>query len=108
VLAQKAATAALKDSDFLQKALALVHSELEYIYTALDAINVPYIRSEANFFMVDVSGGGHTAEDIFNRLLPMGVIVRPMTSYGYPQHIRVNIGKHEENVRFLEALEQVL
>lgn len=108
VLAQVAATAALKDSDFLQKTLALVHSELEYIYTALDDINVPYNRSEANFLMIDVSGGGQTAEDIFNKLLPMGVIVRPMTSYGYPQHIRVNIGKHEENVRFLEALEQVL
>jgi histidinol-phosphate/aromatic aminotransferase/cobyric acid decarboxylase-like protein len=31
-----------------------------------------------------------------------------MTSYGYPRHIRVTIGKHEENVRFLEGLEAVL
>ncbi len=37
-----------------------------------------------------------------------GVIVRAMTAYGYPQHMRVSIGKHEENIRFLEALEKVI
>lgn len=108
VLAQVAATAALKDTDFLQKTIALVHTELEFFYTALDQLKMPYIRSEANFFMVDVGDRGQTADDIFKKLLPKGVIVRPMTSYGYPQYIRVNIGKHEENIRFLEALEQVL
>jgi histidinol-phosphate aminotransferase len=91
----------------LQKTVQLVHTELEFLYTVLDNLGVPYVRSEANFFMVEV-GGGQTADDVFKKLLPMGVIVRSMTSYGYPQHIRVNIGKHEENMRFLEALEQVL
>lgn len=108
VLAQVAAKAALKDSKFLEKTLQLVHTELEFIYTALDSLEVPYIRSEANFFMVEVGGGGQTADDIFKKLLPLGVIVRPMTSYGYPQHIRVSIGKHEENIRFIEALEQAI
>jgi histidinol-phosphate aminotransferase len=37
-----------------------------------------------------------------------GVIVRAMTAYGYPQHIRLTIGKHEENIRFLEAIERVV
>jgi histidinol-phosphate/aromatic aminotransferase/cobyric acid decarboxylase-like protein len=37
-----------------------------------------------------------------------GVIVRSMSSYGYRQHIRVNVGKHEENIRFLEALGKVV
>jgi histidinol-phosphate/aromatic aminotransferase/cobyric acid decarboxylase-like protein len=31
-----------------------------------------------------------------------------MRSYGYPQYIRVNVGLHEENVRFVEALKTVL
>jgi histidinol-phosphate aminotransferase len=108
VLAQVAATAALKDAAFLQKTLQLVHTELDAIYAALDNLGVPYVRSEANFFMVDVGSCGHSADDIFKRLLPLGVIVRPMTSYGYPRHIRVNIGIREENMRFLEALEQVI
>ncbi len=108
VLAQVGATAALKDSEFLQKTLQLVHTELEFMYTTLDNLGVPYIRTEANFFMVEVGSSGQTADEVFKKLLPLGVIVRSMTSYGYAHHIRVNIGKHEENIRFLEALEQVI
>jgi histidinol-phosphate aminotransferase len=53
--------------------------------------------------MVQV-GDGRTADAVFENLLKQGVIVRSMTSYGYSGYIRVNIGKHEENIRFLDAL----
>ena len=102
-LAQVAAAAALRDVEFLQKTVDLVHAELEFIYGALDKLELPYIRSQANFFMVQV-GDGRTADEVFENLLKQGVIVRSMTSYGYSGYIRVNIGKHEENIRFLEAL----
>jgi histidinol-phosphate aminotransferase len=57
--------------------------------------------------MVQV-GEGKSADAVFENLLKQGVIVRSMGSYGYSGYIRVNIGKHEENVRFLEALEKVI
>jgi histidinol-phosphate aminotransferase len=41
-------------------------------------------------------------------MLRQGVIVRSMTSYGYPDYIRINVGLHEENVRFLNALEKII
>jgi histidinol-phosphate aminotransferase len=66
-----------------------------------------YIRSQANFLMIDI-GKEQTADEISDRLLRQGVIVRSLTAYGYPQHIRVTVGKHEENTRFLEALKQVI
>ena len=107
LLAQVAAAAALNDAQFLQKTVDLVHAELEFVYAALEKLGVPYIRSEANFFMIEVRDG-RTADEVFKKLLKHGVIVRSMASYGYPQHIRVTIGKHNENVRFLEALEKVI
>jgi len=106
-LAQVAAAAALRDVEFLQKTVDLVHAELEFIYGALDKLKLPYIRSQANFFMVRV-GDGRGADEVFENLLKQGVIVRSMTSYGYSDYIRVNIGKHDENIRFLEALEKVI
>jgi len=106
-LAQVAAAAALRDVEFLQKTVDLVHAELEFIYGALDKLKLPYIRSQANFFMVQV-GDGRGADEVFENLLKQGVIVRSMTSYGYSDYIRVNIGKHDENIRFLEALEKVI
>ncbi|MGD8469803.1 MAG: histidinol-phosphate transaminase [Desulfobacterales bacterium] len=106
-LAQVAAAAALGDTEFLNTTLNLVHHELEFIYAALDKLAMPYIRSHANFLMIDI-GKAQTADEVSEKLLRQGVIVRSLTAYGYPQYIRVNVGKHEENLRFLDALEKVI
>lgn len=105
-LAQVAAVAALGDEDFIKKTVQLVHEELDFLYGALSRVGIEYIPTQANFFLINV--GGQNADDIFSRLLKQGVIVRSMTSYGYPDYIRVNVGLHHENVRFLEALTGVL
>jgi histidinol-phosphate aminotransferase len=57
--------------------------------------------------MIDI-GKEQTADKVFDNLLRQGVIVRSLSAYGYPQYIRVTVGKHEENIRFLEALEKVI
>lgn len=105
-LAQVAAVAALGDEDFLKKTVRLVHDELDYLYDALSRAGIEYIPTQANFFLINV--GRQNADEIFNRLLKQGVIVRSMTSYGYPDYIRVNVGLHSENARFLEVLTDVL
>ena len=104
-LAQTAAMAALGDNDFLQQTVNLVHTELDFMYESLTRLGIEYLESQANFMLVHVP---QNADKIFDRLLKQGVIVRSMTSYGYPDYIRVNVGLHEENERFLEALELVL
>ena len=106
-LAQVAAKGALNDDEFLKRSVYLVHDELEFIYTALDRLGVTYIRSQANFLMIEV-GDGQSADEVSEKMLTQGVIVRSMTAYGYPQHIRVTVGRHEENLRFLEVLEKVI
>jgi histidinol-phosphate aminotransferase len=45
---------------------------------------------------------------VYDRLLREGVIVRPLKNYGLPQHLRISIGTHEENERFIQALDKVL
>lgn len=104
-LAQAAAIAALEDQVFLKKSVKLVHEELDFMYAAMDQRGIEYLRSQANFFLINVR---QDADEIFGAMLKKGIIVRAMTSYGYPQHIRVNVGLHEENVRFIDALEKTL
>jgi histidinol-phosphate aminotransferase len=106
-VAQVAAVAALGDTEFLNRTLNLVHDELKFICAALDKLGMSYIRSQANFLMIDI-GKEQTADEVSDKLLRQGVIVRSLTAYGCPQHIRVTVGKHEENIRFLEALERVI
>lgn len=104
-LAQAAAIAALDDEVFLQDTVKLVSDELNFIYAGLDERGIEYLKSQANFLLIKV---GKDANTVFEELLKQGVIVRSMTSYGYPDCIRVNVGLHTENVRMLEALDKVL
>ena len=93
------------DEAFLQDTVRLVADELNFIYASLDARGIEYLKSHANFLLIKI---GKDANEVFEDLLRQGVIVRSMTSYGYPDCIRVNVGLHDENVRMLEALDRVL
>ncbi len=104
-LAQAAATAALDDADFLNRTIGLVHDELDFLYGELRKRQVRHFPTQTNFFLIDVE---RDAKQVFERFLRQGVIVRPMTDYGYPHYIRINIGLHDENVRFITALDMVL
>jgi histidinol-phosphate aminotransferase len=104
-LAQIGALAAIDDEAFLQRTLAVTHEGLKFLYDNLDRIGLRYYPTQANFFMIEVN---QSADSVFEKLLREGVIVRSMTSYGYPDHIRVNVGLPEENIRFITALEKVL
>jgi histidinol-phosphate aminotransferase len=104
-LAQAAAIAALEDQEFVKKTVQLVSEEKAFMYQALDEIGLKYHKSHANFFLIQLD---NSADEVFEDLLKKGVIVRSMTSYGYPDCIRVNVGLHQENVRLLAALKEVI
>ncbi len=104
-LAQAAATAALDDTEFLNRTVELVHNELDFLYDELRKRQVRYFPTQTNFFLIDVE---QDAKHVYEQFLRQGVIVRPMTDYGYPHYIRINIGRHDENVRFITALDSVL
>jgi histidinol-phosphate aminotransferase len=103
LLAQAGAGAALDDKIFLEKVISLVHEGLDFLYDALDGLGIRYFPTQANFFLIDVR---KDADEIYESMLRQGVIVRSMKSYGYPNYIRINVGLHEENMRFLKALEK--
>ncbi|MNC94890.1 Histidinol-phosphate aminotransferase 2 [compost metagenome] len=70
----------------------------------LKRLGLDYIPSFGNFVSFRVTD----AAGVFQKLLKAGVIVRPIASYGMPQHLRVTIGLPEENDRFLAALDRAL
>ncbi|MGE5689782.1 MAG: histidinol-phosphate transaminase [Pseudomonadota bacterium] len=57
----------------------------------------------ANFVYADV---GEDARPLFEALLRLGVIVRPLHGFGAPGAIRVSVGTPEETAVFAEALVQ--
>jgi histidinol-phosphate aminotransferase len=61
--------------------------------------------SIGNFLLVETGG---TFDALANDFLRRGVILRPMGSWGYPLGFRVSVGLHEENVRFLAVLDELI
>jgi histidinol-phosphate aminotransferase len=104
-LAQVAAVAALEDDEHLARSKELVVNGRAQLYAGLDSLGVAYVPTEANFILIDL---GREAMPVFQELMKLGVIVRPMAGWGIPDAIRVSIGTAAENDVFLEALAEVL
>jgi len=102
--AQAAAAAALDDHKFLDRTRRLVHEEIDFLRAELKCMGVPSFSSQANFFLVDVRSD---ADMFFDQMLRQGVIIRSMTSYGFPEYIRVSVGLRKENLKFLDAFRKV-
>jgi histidinol-phosphate aminotransferase len=45
---------------------------------------------------------------MFEELLRRGIILRPLTSYGLPDALRVSVGSMEENRELMRAMREVL
>ena len=99
-----AAAAALEDSDFVRKSVNLNAAGMRQVVEGLKRLGLEHIRSYGNFVTFRVEG----AATVYQRLLRNGVIVRPIASYGMPNHLRVTIGLETENSRFLESLRKSL
>ncbi|MFN3966756.1 MAG: histidinol-phosphate transaminase [Endomicrobiia bacterium] len=105
-IAQVAAEIALKDTKNIRNSLKMVEEGKKYLYSELKKIGLKFIPSAANFILIDVSP--NKGYDVFQSLLKLGIIVRAMNEYDFPNHIRVTVGKPEENKKFIEGLRKVL
>ncbi len=105
MLAQAAAEAALDDTDFLNKVLKINREGMDYLTGELERLGIEYIPSVGNFFIFK---SPQDPEDLYQKLLRKGVIVRPMKGYRLPEWLRVTVGLPEENKRFIQALEELL
>jgi len=98
-----AALEALKDTDYMEKNVALVTKERERISREVSNIGVEVYPSSTNFLLMrtDIS-------DAAKKLKELGVMVFDPSNQLSPGYIRVSIGNREENDLFLSSLEQVL
>jgi histidinol-phosphate aminotransferase len=103
-VALAAAAAALEDTEFVRESYALNRRGMTQLTGGLKRLELEYIPSYGNFVTFKV----RSARDVFRRLLEQGVIVRPIGSYGMPDHLRVTIGLESENARFLESLARAI
>lgn len=104
-LAQAGAIAALEDKDFLAKTYANNLEGKKHLYAELDRLGLEYKKTEANFIFINLK---KSADELFLNIMKEGVIIRPLTSFGLPQAIRVSIGLPEQNQKFIAKLRKFL
>jgi histidinol-phosphate aminotransferase len=102
--AQWGALAALDDVEHVKKSLQVNREGLDYLQGEFGKLGLEFVPSQGNFVLVRVGNG----QDVFQRLIARGVIVRPMGGYRFPEHVRVTVGTMAENRKFIEALQKVI
>ena len=99
------AIAALADTDHIAKGVKIVVSGRNWLFDKLVGLGVQTWPAQGNFILFKPP---FAAAEVSERLLQRGVIVRPMTQFYLPTHLRVTVGLPEENERFITALGAVL
>lgn len=103
-ISQISADIALKDKEFMKKSVEKIHNTIDYMYTQLDQMNVQYIKTQANFIMMNLN---KESEICVQELIKRGYIVRG----GFPlmdTWVRVSISKLEDMKGFIGAVKEVI
>lgn len=98
-----AATAAYKETDYLQDALKKTLASKEYLYSVLKKEGYEYIPSSANFVMFPLKMDG---QKFVGEMMKRGVGVRNWKLNG-ADWCRVSIGRMDEMEAFAEAFKQI-
>jgi histidinol-phosphate aminotransferase len=106
MLAQAAATEALKHGDEIATRVERTVIERVHIESELEHRGLATTDSEANFSWVDL--GDRDEDAIVDGLATRGVIVRAGKHLGGPGHMRVTYGNRADNDRFLAVLDETL
>lgn len=104
-LAQVAAFAALDDHDHVAEARHVNKEGQSYFFSELTKLKISFTPSFSNFILIDLKSDPIA---VYDSLLKLGVIVRPVVNYGLKTHLRVTVGLREENERFIWAIKRVL
>ena len=109
IAAQAAAVAALADTDFQARSLALVEQWRPWLIQQLGGLGLEVVPSAGNFVLVGferTEGRTAAAAEVF--LAARGLIVRGVAGYGLPDHLRITIGLETHNRAVVEALSDFL
>ena len=102
-VAAMAARIAVQDQKFVEEYVLEVLTARELLYVGFEKLNIPYIRSQANFVLFQA---GDRAIEIRDELRNRGVLIRDR-SYELPGCVRVTVGTRDQIRRFLDELEQL-
>jgi len=105
-IAQEAALAAFRDgTGHIQRTRELIRQSRAFLCEELAGMGLPVIAGEGNYLIVKLPGSDTLA---YRKLMREGIMIRPMTSFRYPNHIRVTLSRMDAMEAFIAALKKIL
>jgi len=103
--AHDAAVEAVKDQEHLKAAIDFNHEWREWVTASLMALGLDVVPSQTNFVLVGFPDEApFTAEEAYNYLTGRGYLLRWLPSQGLKNHLRLTIGKAEQNRAVVQLL----
>jgi histidinol-phosphate aminotransferase len=104
MIGQIGAMAGLEDTEHQERTRRVTFEGRRFLEAGFAQRGLEFVPSSANFVLVKVGDG----QEIFQKLLRRGTIVRATGEYKLPEWVRVSVGTMEQNHRFFADLDAVL
>lgn len=101
-LGQAAALAALDDQEYWNRTRRTILEERAYLGRELARRGYTFPPSQANFLLVQVAN----SRALSARLLRAGLLVRDGAAVGFPDHLRISLGLHQDMERLLAVIDE--
>ena len=101
--AQAAAIAALSDKYHVERTRQLNADGIKILKPYFEGLGFKVLPTQGNFICVHI---GPKAKEMVQFLEENGMIIRGLTSFGLPEHVRITLGKPEENKFLMDLVEK--
>ena len=104
-IGQECALLALRDDQHLESTRQLVRNAKTYLAEALPALGLPVQFGEGPFLVCKTPGSDTL---MYRKMMKKGFMIRPMTGFRYPGHVRISLSHMEVMRGLVAAFEEVV
>jgi len=104
----EAGIAAMNDTAYTESVKHFNTHWLGWLSQEISKLGLKVAPSAANFVLVEFAAGKHSAASAAAFLMERGLIVRDVVAYGLPNHLRITVGREEDNKAIIKVLADFL
>ncbi|MFQ5975363.1 MAG: histidinol-phosphate transaminase [Candidatus Hydrothermarchaeales archaeon] len=111
ILAQAVAIESLRDEEFIKTSKNLITKEKDFFFKEISKLNgVEILSSDANFFLIDLKESRIRSNQMKERLIEKGLLIRDCSSFNGldDSFIRISVRGREENSLLVDSLGKVI
>lgn len=104
-LADAVGRTVLKDIGYQTRSIKTMRHEKQFVERSLDRLAIPYIRSSANYYLIEIKN----AQKVIRDLAEMGILLRDCSNFAGlgKTYIRIAVRSRKENIILLRELSKL-